>query len=116
MQYDFYYTSPSGRVIPVIAAKGFKHKFLGLTGYEKRDYGLLLEPCKFVHTFFIKYPVDIIYLDKNNKVITTKRYIKPFRISLPVPGAKKILKFPSSLNAIVFLKEGTNIELSKTIY
>ncbi|NMA66207.1 MAG: DUF192 domain-containing protein [Clostridiaceae bacterium] len=113
LHFDLYYISPSDKEIPIKIAKTFKHRFFGLMGQKDEYYGLLLEPCNCIHTFFMRYPIDIIYLDKNNRVITTTRYIKPFRLTLPVFGAKKVLEFPSSLNAIAFLKEGTYIDLKK---
>jgi len=112
--YDLYYTAPSGKIIPVKTAKKFMDRIIGLSGHKKEIYGILMESCCFTHTFFMRYPVDIIYLDKNNKVIATKRCIKPFRIVFPVRGAKRILKFPSSLNAMAFLKKGTPVELFQT--
>ncbi len=93
-------------------ANTFKSRLLGLGGKKEGTYGILLDKCKCVHTFFMKYPLDLIYLDKENCVISTRRSIMPFRITAPVFQATRILAFPSSLNAMAFLKTGKKIKLS----
>ena len=47
-----------------------------------------------LHTLFVFYPIDIIGLDKNNKVAYIKRNIKPFRFYIkPNKKVKNILEF-----------------------
>ncbi|NLM74148.1 MAG: hypothetical protein GX184_09000 [Clostridiaceae bacterium] len=105
------YVSPCGRVIPVKAANTFIKRFFGLMGKKEGNYGILLESCKRMHTFFMRYPLDLVYLDKDNCVVLTKRIIMPFRIAPHVNNAARILAFPSSLNAMAFLKQGDKITL-----
>lgn len=109
------YLSSTGVEIPVFIANNFKKRFLGLMGKKEGVYGLLLQPCNSIHTFFMRYPLDALFLDKNNKIIAIKRLLKPFSIVPSVKGAVKVLEFPSFLHASAFLSEGTKIEMFKTI-
>ena len=108
-QDELKYKSPCGKEIPVAVADTFVSRFWGLMGKKEGDYGLLLKPCNLIHTFFMRYPLDAIYLDNQNRVLSMKRMIKPFRITRPVQNATRVLEFPSSLNAMAFVKEGGTI-------
>lgn len=44
--------------------------------------GLWLTPCNSVHTFGMKYSLDLVYVDKNNEVCGTSEDVKPWRMSL----------------------------------
>lgn len=45
------------------------------------DGGLLLENCNSVHTFFMKFPINVIYLDKDFKVIGKER-LNPSKLGI----------------------------------
>lgn len=60
-------------------ARTFKERAIGLIGKDlKADEGLLIEKCNAIHTFFMSYPIDAIFLDKNLKPIKTVKNIKPW--------------------------------------
>ena len=40
---------------------------LGRHGLQPGD-GLWISPCESVHTFFMKFPIDLVYLDRNHQV------------------------------------------------
>jgi uncharacterized membrane protein (UPF0127 family) len=43
--------------------------------------GLWIVPCEAVHTFGMKFPIDVIYLDKRRTVVKIRPNMKPWRIS-----------------------------------
>ena len=43
--------------------------------------GLLISPCNSIHTFFMLYSLDIIFLDKNFKVVKILNDLPPWRIT-----------------------------------
>jgi uncharacterized membrane protein (UPF0127 family) len=98
-----HFLTPAGKAIPIRIANTFGSRFLGLMGKKKGEYGLLLIPCNSVHTFFMRYNLDAVFLDKNNKIISIKRLIKPFSLVPPVPKARKVLEFPSSIHATTYM-------------
>lgn len=55
----------------------------GLLGYKeiKKGQALILNPCNSIHTFFMKFPIDVLFLNKNNQVIKIIHSMKPFRLS-----------------------------------
>lgn len=71
-------------------------RFRGLLGRPKLDLnqGLLLDPCNSVHTFWMRYAIDIVYLDRQKKVISIQQHLKPWRASIN-KKAKYVLELAS---------------------
>jgi uncharacterized protein len=44
------------------------------------DEALLIYPCNSIHTFFMKFPIDVAFLDKNHKVVKIVENIQPWRL------------------------------------
>ena len=81
-----------GIILEIIKACGFWAKFAGFMLKKDANYGLLFENCRSVHTFFMRFNLDIAFFDKNNRLIAVKRNVKPWRIVLPVKEAVSILE------------------------
>lgn len=78
-------------------ANTFFTRFIGLMGksyFEKGD-GLWIKPCNSVHMFFMKFPLDVIFLDRDNKIIHMEEELQPWKISKLVYGGKSVLEIPS---------------------
>ena len=45
-----------------------------------------------IHTFFVFFPIDIMWLDKNKKIIDYKKNVRPFSIVIPKKKAKYIVE------------------------
>ena len=53
--------------------------------------GLLIEPCAGVHTFWMTYPLDLIFLDRNNRVLDIYKNVAPWSTRV-ARGARKTLE------------------------
>ena len=56
--------------------------------------GLWITPCESVHTFFMKFAIDLVYLDKSRKVRKVKSAVPPWRLSACL-SAHSILELPA---------------------
>jgi len=72
--------------------------------------GLLLEPCNSIHTFFMRYALDIVFLNKNNEVVKVLRNLKPWRMTWIYFRASKTLELPAG-NLPLAVKEGDILEV-----
>lgn len=54
--------------------------------------GLLIDPCNSIHCFFMKMPIDVLFIDKNNKVIHKITKMKPWRISPIISKSKYVIE------------------------
>ena len=61
----------------------FFERMRGLLGTSKleMDAGLLIVPCSSVHTFGMRYTIDLIFLDRNWTIIKTVKSLAPWRIA-----------------------------------
>ena len=81
----------------LLIAKSFKDKLIGLMGKQNINYGLLINNCKSIHTFFMKEKIDVILLDKNNKILNIKRNVIPNRIIIFISKKRtNILELPNN--------------------
>ncbi|MFW6387319.1 MAG: DUF192 domain-containing protein [Thermodesulfobacteriota bacterium] len=68
---------------PVRQTTSAMERMRGLLGHPPPHpgEGLLLQPCTSVHTLFMRYPVDVVYLDQNYQVLKVVPALNPYRAS-----------------------------------
>jgi uncharacterized membrane protein (UPF0127 family) len=54
--------------------------------------GLLIERTSSIHMFFMRYPIDVVFFDKNGRVTKLVHRLKPWRIVPWAPGARDCLE------------------------
>ncbi|MEA2037925.1 MAG: DUF192 domain-containing protein [Nanoarchaeota archaeon] len=47
-----------------------------------------------LHMFFVFYPIDVLFLDRNKKIVEIKENFKPFKFYLPKKRAKFVVELP----------------------
>jgi uncharacterized membrane protein (UPF0127 family) len=67
---------------------------LGVKGLEP-EAGLLIKPSSGVHTFGMRFPIDIVTLDRNNRVLGIWENIGPWRIRGLSLRTRSVLELPS---------------------
>ena len=62
-------------------ARNLFERIRGLIGTKdlSSDEGMLILKCNAIHTFFMSFPIDAIFLDKNDNVVKTVKNIRPWR-------------------------------------
>lgn len=56
--------------------------------------GLWIVPCESVHTFFMQFDIDLVYLDRNNKVRKVRSAVPPWRLSACL-SAHSVVELPA---------------------
>lgn len=66
----------------------------GLLGRESlaADEGLWIVPCPMIHTFFMKFPIDVLFLDADLTVRRVIEDLRPWRLSPWVLSARSVLE------------------------
>jgi uncharacterized protein len=82
----------------LMVADSFLRSLVGLMGRPGLDagHGLWIVPCQSVHTFWMRFPIDVIFLDEHRKVIHLAENLRPFRISRHLPNARSVIELPVS--------------------
>jgi uncharacterized membrane protein (UPF0127 family) len=89
-------TNESKRVVITPRAKvasSLWTRFRGLLGEVSLPDGeaLWLAPCRSVHTFFMRFPIDVLFIDSQG-VVLSKATLVPWRVSRWVPRAAGVLE------------------------
>ena len=71
---------------------------LGRAGLEKGE-ALWIAPCAQIHMFFMKFSIDAVFLDKNNRVVRIFEKLKPWRITPWVWGANGVLEMAAGASS-----------------
>ena len=84
----------------------------GLLGRRRlgQDEGLLIRPAGSVHTFFMRFPIDVVFLSRDDAVLKVVRSLRPWRLAA-APGAKRTLELPAGGAARARLAPGERLVL-----
>jgi uncharacterized membrane protein (UPF0127 family) len=58
--------------------------------------GLWIVPCEAIHTFGMRFPIDVVYLDRKKKVRKICKAMRPWRLSMCL-FAHSVLEFPAGI-------------------
>jgi uncharacterized protein len=74
--------------------------------------GLWIVPCEGVHTFAMKFPIDVVFLNKKKKVLKTRPGMGKRRIALSLL-AHSVLELPAGKLAETGTVKGDQLEFEK---
>ena len=77
---------------------------LGRVGLAPGE-GMLLDASPSVHMFFMRFPIDVVFLDRDRRVVAVKHCLRPWRVT----GARRAvaaLELPAGTAAAVGVEEG----------
>jgi uncharacterized protein len=84
-----------GRSVPVALSR--RARLLGLALLDRRTAGagLLLPRCRSVHTFGMRFPLDLVFLDFELREVSLRRAVPPGRVAFE-RRAQAVLELPAS--------------------
>lgn len=77
--------------VPLEIATSYRARTKGLLGRDSLDGALLLSPANSVHTFRMRMPIDVAYLDRRLRVVAV-RTMPPGRLGLPRLRARHVIE------------------------
>jgi uncharacterized membrane protein (UPF0127 family) len=99
-----------GRVVcqRCYVADGVLTRMRGLLGRStlEVDEGLLLKPGGSVHTFFMRFPIDVVFIDRDGRVTRVVRDLAPWRVA-GSRRARTVLELPAGASARAEIAPGT---------
>ena len=73
--------------------------------------GLWIAPCESVHTFFMRFPIDLVYLDREKKIKKARSTVGPWRLSACL-SAYSILELPAGTIRETRTERGDTLEIA----
>jgi len=83
---------------------------LGTRSLPEGD-GLWIRPCRQVHMFGMRYPIDVVFVDDAHRVVGLTSDLQPGRISPKIPGASSVLELPVGTIARTGLALGAQLAI-----
>ncbi len=91
-------------------------RLCGLMGKDAASFpagnGLWIVPCRGVHTLAMKFPIDVLYLDKNKFVVHVEQNLKPWRMARVSMRATSVLELPGNTLKSSATAVGDEIEIA----
>lgn len=96
--------------VPLEIAASYRARTRGLLGRDAVDGAMLLSPASGVHTFGMRIPIDVAYLDRRLTVLAV-RTMPPGRLGLPRPRARHVLEAAAGAMAAWGVRAGVRVEV-----
>jgi len=80
-------------VAKIFIADSFRKRFLGFM-FRKIPHheAILIKPCNSIHTFFMKFSIDVLFINENMEVVKKIDGLKPGKIIMPQKKGKMVIE------------------------
>jgi uncharacterized protein len=78
-------------------ANNFWTRLRGLIGVRDLPAGdgMLITPCTSVHCMFMSIPIDVVYVDKQDRVVGMDRALRPWRLGTFFRRVRYVVELPA---------------------
>ena len=97
----------------VEVAEGVFSRFMGLMFRDSlpAGHGLALRPCNSIHMFFMRFPLDVLFVDGDGRVLRVLDSIRPWRASSLVRGSTAAIERPADTAGRTGVAAGTVVRM-----
>jgi len=107
---------PGGRTVadPLRPAHTHWTRLRGLIGTPElaTGSGLWIRPCRQVHMFWMRYPIDVVFLDDAHRILDVTSELQPWTISPKVPDATSVIELRAGSAATLGLSRGSQLSIT----
>jgi uncharacterized membrane protein (UPF0127 family) len=99
----------------VVLANTFFTRLRGLM-FRRRlapDEALWLRPCNGVHTFWMFFAIDVIFLDRDLRIVKLVENLRPFRVTRPHLAARSVVELPARTISRAGLQVGDQLRIER---
>jgi uncharacterized protein len=88
-------------------------RFMGLMGRRALPEGhaLYIRPCNSIHMFFMRFPIDAVFVDADGRVLRIYAGLKPWRVTRIVRRSKAVVELPAGALAAAGVTVGDVVKL-----
>jgi uncharacterized protein len=105
---------PAGQIVceDCELAVTFARRLRGLMGRRAlaSGTGLLIRPGASVHTCFMRFPIDVVFLDREHRVLRVAEAVRPWRL-VGARGARAVVELPAGEAARRALRAGETLRI-----
>ncbi len=95
-------------------ATTFKARLKGLLGRPSLPPGnaLVLHPCSSIHTFFMRFAIDVLFLNGDFEVVAVLESLSPYRASKIYRHSRVVVELPAGVVQETDTKAGDKLNFS----
>lgn len=95
-------------------ARTARARMKGLLGREglAEGGGMVIEPCTSIHMFFMKFPLDVLFVDSRGLVLRAIERLRPWGLTRFYPRASYAAELPAGTIARTGTREGDTVLLT----
>ena len=84
----------------LLTAFDSKSRRTGLLRHQHLDPGtaLIIAPCNSIHTFFMRFPIDVAFMAKDGRVLKVRKDLAPWRLAAAI-RAHSVIEFAAGVLA-----------------
>ena len=96
-----------------IVARTVLKRIKGLLGRDdfKQGEALIIMPCKSIHTFFMPFPIDVLFVNKQNQILKAIPSLRPGRLTYIYFNAAFVIELPSGTIQASRTSQGDTISI-----
>lgn len=100
----------------VVVADTSLRRAVGLLGCAslQREEGIWIKPSSGVHTIGMRFPIDVIGLDKQLRVVRLWPSLKPYRVTAIVPAVRTVLELAAGRIVQSGLRLGDQLSIQES--
>lgn len=77
----------------VFLADTFRKRLIGYMFRKEPHYeAIVIKPCKSIHTFFMKFSIDVLFVNENMEIVKKIEGLKPGKVILPIKEATIVVE------------------------
>ena len=98
-------------------ARRIIERVMGLMRRKGLDPGsaLVIPKCRHVHTFFMRFPIDLVFLDREGAVVRIAERVRPWRIDVFCRNAALVIEMPAGASAVSDIRLGDTLLIGEAI-
>ena len=94
-------------------AVSFWARLRGLIGSKplEQGEGLLIIPCNSIHTHFMSFPIDVLFVSQEQKVVAVQQALQPWRFGGTHRAARFVIELPAGTVADSSTQPGDQLQV-----
>ena len=100
----------------LVRATTFRARLIGLLGRKSlpEGEGLSIEPCSSVHMLFMRFAIDVVFVNADGRVVRAISGLRPWRATRLYPEARWVAELPNGTLARSGTAEGDSLQIDET--
>jgi uncharacterized protein len=97
----------------VIPAYSFFKRLKGLmfTSSFPEGYAIHIQPCRSIHTYFMKYEIDVLYLNDEYEIVAAESYVRPGEFGKHHKGTTSVIEIPAGTIHKTKIEPGQTVQI-----